>query len=166
MAEIPEPNRITTPDYGETEATRDPKTGKFLPGHSGNPKGRKPGLWSDKLHALVPKALAAIEAALDDGDMGAVAHLLSRTVPALKAESPEVEFEFDPNGTASEMSAALLAAVSKGQLTPEAAKLMQEMIVSHTGLRDVEALRDEINQLKRSKGSQRVTGTVVTVTTP
>jgi hypothetical protein len=161
MAVIPEPHRIQVPD-SEPEVPRDPKTGRFLPGHSGNPKGRKPGRWSDKLHALVPKALAAIEAALDDGDMSAVGHLLSRTVPALKAESPEVEFEFDPSGSPAEMSAQILLAVSKGQLNPDIARTLQEMIVSHTNLRDVEAFIAEFRKLKEQRGDQQIPGGVIT----
>lgn len=147
-------------DTPESDPSRDPVTGRFRPGYSGNPAGRKGGRWSEKLHALVPKALAAIEAALDAGDVSAVGHILSRTVPAMKAESPEVQFEFDPTGSPAQMSAQILTALSRGQLTPEAAETMQRMVATHLGLRDAETYADELAKLE-SRRQDRIPGSVI-----
>jgi len=150
----PDPEPVVDPH-------RDPVTKRWLPGcPSPNPSGRPAGRWSNRLHSMVPKALAVIEKALDEGDLSAVAHLLSRTIPALKAETPAVEFEFDPSASPADMSSQILLAVSKGQLTPDVAKTMQDMIAAHVGLRDVETFEAELRRVE-SKQMNRVRGGVL-----
>lgn len=128
--------------------TRDPVTGRFLPGHSGNPRGRAPGRWSERLHALVPKAIAAIEAALAEGDMSAVGHLLARTVPPLRAEPGLVEFELDTTAPPPEQRRQIREAVAQGKLTLEEAHQMTDLLDKHQAGDEWHPL---IERLKRRK---------------
>lgn len=98
------------------------KPGRWKPGESGNPKGRKPGTGEvgrirASIAARVPELLAAMMARALDGDVGAARLLLERAVAPLKAaEQPQAVTL--PGGTLTEQGRAVLAAVAAGELAP------------------------------------------------
>jgi hypothetical protein len=113
--------------------------GKFKPGQSGNPSGKQPGTRhkiTRAIEALLEgehEALGrkAIEKALE-GDMVALRLCLERLAPARK-DAP-VSFALPPIETVADAkaaSAAILAAVSAGDLTPSEGSAVMGLLVSH-----------------------------------
>lgn len=116
--------------------------GRFQPGRSGNPRGKKPGtknratlaaeaLLDGEAEALTRKAIKLAK----DGDVTALRLCLERLVPP-RRERP-VSVDLPPIATPADAvhaSAAILAAVADGGLTlPEAAALL-DLIGAHLKL--------------------------------
>lgn len=98
------------------------KPGRWKPGESGNPKGRRPGTGEvsrirASIAAHVPELLAAMMARALAGDVGAARLLLERTVAPLKAAEQPQALSL-PDGTLTEQGRAVLAAVAAGELAP------------------------------------------------
>lgn len=98
------------------------KPGRWKPGQSGNPMGRKPGTGEvgrirASIAARVPELLAAMMARALDGDVGAARLLLERAVAPLKAAEQPHALSL-PDGTLTEQGRAVLAAVAAGELAP------------------------------------------------
>jgi hypothetical protein len=70
-------------------------SGRWQPGRSGNPAGRKPGTGSVQqlrvqVELLIPEIIQVLAAKAREGDIGAARLLLERVVPALKPlETPQ-----------------------------------------------------------------------------
>jgi hypothetical protein len=96
--------------------------GRWKPGESGNPGGRKPGTGEvAKLRAAiadrVPELLDKLMAQALEGDTSAARLLLERAVAPLKAiEQPQALSL--PNGTLTDQGRAVLASVASGELAP------------------------------------------------
>ena len=126
---------------GEGEIQK-PRGRPFEPGRSGNPNGRPRGsrnrmtraveeLINDQAEELAAKA---IEKALA-GDSSMLRILLSRIVSAQRART--VEFELPVIKTladASAASAAVLAASSAGEISPDEAEVFMGMIATHVSI--------------------------------
>ena len=103
--------------------------GRWKPGESGNPAGRKPGTGEvAKIRAAiaerVPDLMAAMMSRALDGDVGAARLLLERAVAPLKAAEQPQALTL-PDGTLTEQGRAVLAAVAAGELAPgQGAQLM------------------------------------------
>ena len=68
------------------------KGGRFSPGKSANPAGRPRGAKGKRLQLppdLTTEAIAALAEAVAGGDVQAIRLVLDRTIPALKAITPE-----------------------------------------------------------------------------
>ena len=68
------------------------KGGRFSPGKSANPTGRPRGAKGKRLQLpaeLTTEAIAALAEAVAAGDVQAIRLVLDRTIPALKAITPE-----------------------------------------------------------------------------
>jgi len=114
----------------------------FEPGRSGNPNGRPKGsrnritraleeLIDGKAEALVAKA---IEKALE-GDSSMLRALLSRTVPAQRARTVELELpSIETAADAPTASAFVLAACSCGEISPAEADAIMALIKAHVGI--------------------------------
>lgn len=95
--------------------------GRFQPGQSGNPAGRKPGSVTQlKLRQAIardlPEIIEAMVSKAKEGDTQAAKLLLDRTIPVLRPlDSPIV---MGLGGTLAEDGRAILDAVGRGQLTP------------------------------------------------
>lgn len=114
------------------------KAGRFKPGCSGNPKGKRPGtrnaatMAAQKLLDGEAEALTrrAVEVALR-GDTGALRLCIERILPARK-DTP-VEVDLPPiKGAQDAVKAlsALLAAVGRGELTPSEAQSVAGLLES------------------------------------
>ena len=103
--------------------TEKPKRpGRWKPGESGNPAGRKPGTGEvAQIRAAiadrVPELLAAMMQRALDGDVGAARLLLERAVPPLKAAEQPQALAL-PDGTLTQQGRAVLASVAAGELAP------------------------------------------------
>ena len=117
-------------------ANADEKQGRFKPGRSGNPSGKKPGTLNNATRAVLAlldgeaEALTrkAVNMALD-GDTTALRLCLERLAPP--AKSRPVRFDLPPVRTAADCSEALgavLAAVAAGNLTPDEASAVAGLL--------------------------------------
>ena len=148
MADLPPP----TPDWLTSyQAKRKPGWQK---GQSGNPRGRKPG--SKNKRSLIAAefekagsevARVCIAKALE-GDAACLSLVLTRIEPPLRPRSRTVEFDFDPDGSVAEQSKQILTAVSKGQVDPDTAKMLLDMLSAYVGLKDIEAFLNELKKLR------------------
>ena len=114
----------------------------FEPGRSGNPNGRPKGarnritrafeeLIDGKAEALVAKL---IDKALQ-GDSSLLRALLSRTVPAQRARTVELELpRIKTAADAPAASAAVLTACSCGEISPAEAAEFMALIKTHVGI--------------------------------
>jgi hypothetical protein len=103
-----------------TSNTRPP--GRWKPGVSGNPAGRRPGTGDvAKLRAAIADGVPAIVARLTTaalaGDVGAARLLLERTIPAVKPVELAQPVSFS-GGSLSEQGRTVMAAVATGELAP------------------------------------------------
>ena len=102
--------------------TQAKRPGRWKPGQSGNPAGRKPGAGEvAKMRASIAAHVPALVAMLVEralaGDIGAARLLLERTIAPLKASEETTPLAL-PNGTLSERGRAVLVAVAAGDLAP------------------------------------------------
>ena len=96
--------------------------GRWKPGESGNPAGRKPGTGEvAKIRAAigerVPELLDKLMAQALEGDTSAARLLLERAVAPLKAAEQPQALTL-PDGTLTEQGRAVLASVASGELAP------------------------------------------------
>ncbi len=96
--------------------------GRWKPGESGNPAGRKPGTGEvaairASIAARVPERLAALLTRALDGDTAAARLLLERAIAPLKAAEYSEGLTL-PDGSLTDQGRAVLRAVAAGELAP------------------------------------------------
>jgi hypothetical protein len=130
--------------------------GRFQKGKSGNPNGRPPGsrnrttlavdaLLDGEAETLTRKAIEKAK----DGDMAALRLCLDRIAPARK-DRP-VTFSFPPiagAADAAKASAALLAAVSTGEITPSEAAEIGRLLETYVKTLEITELEQRLNKLE------------------
>jgi len=128
--------------------------GRFLPGKSGNPKGRRPGIIDKRTRITqalaedAQKIVDVVVGAAMEGDMQAATIVLSRIAPPLKAAAEKVQFEYRTDVPLSEQAEAVMKACGDGLVDPETAKMLISCIQSVAGIRAVEDLEQRIIQLE------------------
>ena len=149
---LPGPSPATTTPAIDT--TRQGPDGRFLPGVSGNPKGRKAGhldtrqkLQNAFADDVVDIAKVVVAKALD-GDMGAANIVLSRLLPPLRQQAERVQFEFRTDVPLSQQAEALMLGVSQGLLDPETGRMLVGLLQNVASIRSVEELEQRIIQLE------------------
>lgn len=140
------------------EVKRD-KTGKFLPGQSGNPTGRTPGSGEvARLRRAIAEHVPAIVDKLvklaKEGDTQAARLLLERVCAPLKTEAGAVylpDLEEAPDFTAG--SHAIVAAVARGELAPDLAAQLLAGLSSAARVAEIDELSRRLTELElRSEG--------------
>lgn len=123
--------------------------GRFLPGRSGNPRGRPPG--PSKQQALLNKMLDEANGILDaviakaqEGDPSAAALVLSRIVPSLRSQMKTVQFDLDPSLPLAAQVEQVLLAISTGQLAPDVGKQLIDAIGTLGNIRALEDLESRL----------------------
>jgi hypothetical protein len=127
---------------------------KFRPGQSGNPQGRPKGIQDRRIAAralfdarrdeLVAKA---IELALA-GDTTALKLCLDRAVPAVKPQDVAVTLPFF-TGTIADQGRQVLAALTRGDLTPDHAASVMATVAAQARIVEVEELERRVAALER-----------------
>jgi hypothetical protein len=133
----------------EPKPGHDPKTGRFLPGFSGNPNGKAKSRYRATMLEGIESVINVVRTAALAGDMQAAALLLGRTLPPLKAEADTVEFELDTNTSVVDQCKQVLKAAADGKISFEQAKQFVELIGTVKDIGDVENALDELKRLKR-----------------
>ena len=90
--------------------------------------------------AIVAKAL--------EGDTGAAGLIMSRIIPALKAQSEKVQFDFDPSQSVSRQIEQVLAAIASGAVSADVAKQIIDAVGTLSACRVVEELEMRIITLE------------------
>lgn len=126
--------------------------GRWKPGESGNPAGRKPG--SDTVNqirkgiaARVPEILAKLLDQALAGDTGAARLLLERSVPPLKAVEQAQALTL-PDGTLTEKGRSVLSAVAAGVLAPSQGSQLIAAIGSLARVSEIDELAQRITKLE------------------
>lgn len=86
--------------------------------------------------AIVTKAL--------EGDTGAASLIMSRVIPALKAQSEKVTFDFDASLPVSRQVEQVLNAIASGAVAPDVGKQIVEAIGTLSAVRATEELEQRI----------------------
>ncbi len=128
------------------------RPGRWKPGESGNPAGRKPGTGEvSKIRAAiaerVPELLAAMMARALDGDVGAARLLLERAVAPLKAAEQPQALSL-PDGTLTDQGRAVLVAVAAGELAPGQGAQLLAAIGTLAKVSEVDELTARITALE------------------
>lgn len=126
--------------------------GSFKPGQSGNPSGKAPGptqrtifrrLVGDNLKTIVETLVTNAQA----GDTQAARVLIDRLVPALKPTCDNMSLKL--TGTLSEQGAAIVAAMTSGQVTPDQAKSAMDVILAQSHLVDQAEIITQLNEFSQ-----------------
>lgn len=119
------------------------------PNPAGRPRGPTPQTkLKQRMLEDADGIVDAIVARALEGDIGAASLILSRVIPALKAQTEKVEFEFDASAPISEQVEAVLGAISAGALAPDVGKGLIEAIGLLSQMRATEQLEARITALE------------------
>ncbi|MFO1408242.1 MAG: DUF5681 domain-containing protein [Steroidobacteraceae bacterium] len=132
----------------------------FVKGQSGNPAGRRAGTKNKKtlLREELEKdgsALAvAIKAAAlkpDSPDSTAMSLWLSRLEPPLRPSAQRVQFDLNPDAPIADQAKQIMLAMSRGELDPDTARQIMDMLSAFIGMKDVETVIEELKRLRTAK---------------
>lgn len=139
--------------------TTSKKPGRWKPGQSGNPNGKKPG--SGELQRLrasiaadVPEILAGLVAAAKGGDAQAAKLILERIFPAVKPVEQTQELDLPEGGTLTAQGRAVLSAVALGDLAPGQGAQLLAAIGSLARVIEIDDLSQRIDKLEAANVSK------------
>ncbi len=132
--------------------------GRWKPGESGNPKGRKPG--TGEVAAIraaiadrMPDLLAAMMTRALDGDVGAARLLLERAIAPLKGIEQAVTLQLPNDGTLTAKATAVLSAAAAGDLAPGQAAQLIAALGTLAKISEVDELAARIEKLEHARGN-------------
>jgi hypothetical protein len=138
----------------KTDAVNQQGQRGWLPGQSGNPKGRPMGsrnkknviaLEFDKEASGIARKV--IEAALG-GDMQAASLVLQRLSPPLRSRAEKVTFDFDAGASLTQQAQQILEAIAEGEIDPDTGKLLIDAVSAFAGLKQVDDLETRLEALE------------------
>lgn len=153
------------PIEAQQETGRNEK-GQFAKGHVHNPKGRTPGSRNKATQA----ALALMEGQLEEitqtlidaalgGDLAAIRLVLERLVPPCKEKAlPQIHLPTVTDAQSlPKLTAAVLDAVSRGDLTPGEANALASLVGSHGKAIELAELEDRLAALEAQMNADAAT---------
>lgn len=128
------------------------RPGRWKPGESGNPAGRRPGSGQvAKLRTAIaeqlPGLLDAMLARALEGDVGAARLLLERTIAPLRAMEPAQPLTL-PDGSFTDQGRAVLKAVAEGELAPGQGATLLSAIGALARVAEIDELTARIDALE------------------
>jgi len=131
--------------------------GRWKPGQSGNPAGRKPGTGEvAKLRASlagdVPQILEALVTAAKAGDVQAARLVLERVLPPMKPVEQPVPLQLPEGGSLTEQGRVVLSAVAAGDLAPTQAAQLLTAIGALARVAEIDELDRRLTALERGNG--------------
>lgn len=120
---------------------------------SPNPAGRPPG--STPQTRLMQRMLEDAEGIVDaivakalEGDSASASLILSRVLPALRAQSEKVTFAFDATAPVTRQVEMVLAAIASGVVAPDVGRQIIEAIGALSAIRATEELEARLAALE------------------
>ncbi len=131
--------------------------GRWKPGESGNPAGRKAGTGEvakvrAAIAARVPELLAKLMTQALEGDTSAARLLLERAVAPLKASEQPQALTL-PAGSLTDQGRAVLASVAAGELAPGQGAALLGAIGTLARVAEVDELAARITALEAQRGN-------------
>lgn len=133
--------------------TESKKPGRWKPGVSGNPKGRRAG--SGELQRLrasiasdVPDILAGLVTAAKSGDVQAARLILERVLPPVKAIEQAVALSLPEGGTLTAQGRAVMSAVAAGTLAPGQGAQLLAAIGTLAKVTEIDELEARLSKLE------------------
>jgi hypothetical protein len=139
-------------------------SGRWQPGHSGNPAGRKPGTGSvqqlrAQIELLIPEIILVLGAKARGGDIGAARLLLERVVPALKPlESPQTLQIAE--GDLSSQAKSIVALTASGEVSIGQASQVISALGTAAKLIEVDELLKRVDALEKQIESEQLSQTL------
>ncbi|MFZ5416812.1 hypothetical protein DXF91_18900 [Enterobacter roggenkampii] len=132
-----------------TERENRSKTGRFLPGHSGNAGGRpkRESVLRKQLEEGSDDAITQVLNAAAAGDMTACRLILERTVPVRKASYEAIAFELDDSSLA-DAAKSVLRAVATGELSPDVGTMLITAVNGTAKIIEVDELERRLTALE------------------
>jgi len=124
---------------------------------SPNPSGRPRGIPDKRLLATqqmleeMRNIVAVLVGKALEGDTGAAAIVLSKTLPSLKAQAEKVNFNLNTEAAASEQVAQVLDAIAAGAVAPDVGRLVIESVKALAEVRATEDLEARIVALEEAR---------------
>jgi hypothetical protein len=138
--------------------TASKKPGRWKPGESGNPAGKRPG--SGELQRLrasiaadVPDILAGLVEAAKGGDVMAAKVILERVFPAVKPVEQAQELDLPEGGTLTAQGRAVLSAVAGGDLAPGQGAQLLTAIGTLARISEIDELAARITKLEEHRAN-------------
>jgi hypothetical protein len=133
-------------------------SGRWQPGRSGNPAGRKPGTGSiqqlrAQIQLLIPEIIQVLAMKAREGDVGAARLLLERVVPALKPVEAPQALQIAEGDLSSQAKSIVALAASGGISIGQASQLVMAL-GTVAKLIEVDELIRRIEFLEKSIESQ------------
>lgn len=121
---------------------------------SPNPAGRPKGI-SDRRAKLAQRMLDDSQGIIDkmiaqalEGDSQAANLILSRVMPALRAQTERVEFDFDATASVGQQVEQVLQAISEARVSADVGKQIIEAIGALSAVRAVDELEKRLQALE------------------
>jgi hypothetical protein len=136
---------------------RKPRGRPFEAGRSGNPKGRPKGrldrrsAWRDDLARHLPEILLQLVEAAKAGDMNAIALVLSRTCPPMKATGLPAPFDLPADADLPTAARAVVQAAADGRMAPGTARELLAALADLGRIIEIADLEQRIRALEEQQ---------------
>ncbi len=141
-----------------TEVTK--RKGRWKPGESGNPAGRKPG--NGKIAALrasiaehLPEVIQQMVLKAKDGDVQAAKLLLDRVIPSLKSAEQPMELTLPQGAGLAEKGESIIKAVANGSLAPSQGGSLLTSLGAMVRIKEFEELEQRLTALEEQNVSEK-----------
>lgn len=138
-------------------------SGRWQPGRSGNPAGRKPGTGSvqqlrAQIELLIPEIIQVLAMKAREGDIGAARLLLERVVPALKPLEAPQALQVD-EGHLSTQAKSVIALAASGDVSIGQASQLVMALGTVAKLIQVDELLKRVDALEKVIESRQLSQT-------
>ncbi len=139
-------------------------SGRWQPGRSGNPAGRKPGTGSVQqlrvqIEVLIPEIIQKLATKARDGDVGAARLLLERVVPSLKPVEAPQALQIN-EGHLSSQAKSVVALAASGEVSIGQASRLVTALGTVAKLIELDELLKRVDALEKLIESEQLSQTL------